>query len=177
MGLFHRRDAPPVAALTSLDSEERVLAWADTADGKVVLATSRGLWWPEGDGRRLIGWQHISKAIWRDRVLAVIEADVVDDTLMIDRPAARAELSVPRNLPPTVRARVEANIVRSEVVAVAGGAARFVARKVPGEDGLRWWARLDPGTPDTAQVRSAISARLAILRAEFEREQQAAQLW
>jgi hypothetical protein len=176
MALFHRRDAPPAFALAELDREERVVSWADTADGQVVLATPRGLWWPEADGMRLIGWQHVSKAVWRDGVLAVTEADVVDDMMMIDRPAVRAELSVPRDLPPTVRSRVEANIVRSEVAAVVGGAARFVARKVPGEDGLRWWARLDTGTPDTAQVRSAIGARLAILRAEFEREQ-AAQLW
>lgn len=176
MALFHRKDAPPAAALAKLDGEERALAWADTADGNVVLAAPKGLWWPDGDDLRLIGWQHVSKAVWRDGVLAVTEAEVVDDTMMIDRRAVTVALSVPRNLPPTVRSRVEANIVRSEVAAVAGGAARFVARKVPGEDGLRWWARLDTGTPDTSEVRSAIKARLAILRAEFEQEQ-AAQLW
>jgi hypothetical protein len=162
--------------VAKLGREERVVSWADTADGEVVLATPLGLWWPDSGDLRLIGWQHVSKAVWSDGVLSVIEADVVDDTMMIDRPAVAAELSVPRDLPPTVRARVEANIVRSEVAAVVGGAARFVARKVPGEDGLRWWARLDTGTPDTDQVRSAITARLAILRAEFEREQ-AAQSW
>lgn len=176
MGLFHRRDAPPAVALAKLDGDERVVSWGDTAVGHVVLATQRGLWWPHGEDLRLIGWQHISKAVWRDGVLAVVEADVVDDMMMIDRAAVTVELSVPRNLPPTVRARVEANIVRSEVAAVAGGAARFVARKVPGEDGLRWWVRLDTGTPDTAQLRSALAARLAALRAEFEKEQ-SAQLW
>jgi hypothetical protein len=176
MALFHRRDAPPAGALANLGSAERVVSWSDTADGHVVLATPLGLWWPEADDLRLIGWQHVSKAVWRDGVLTVTEAEVVEDMMMIDRTPVTAELSVPRDLPPTVRARVEGNIVRSEVASVLGGAARFVARKVPGEDGLRWWARLDAGTPDTDQVRSAISARLAILRAEFEREQ-AAQLW
>lgn len=153
-----------------------MVSWADTADGHVVLATQRGLWWPEGDDLRLIGWQYVSKAVWRERILAVTEADVVEDLLMVDRPVVTVELSLPRNLPPTVRTRVEANIVRSEVVSVTGGLARFVARKVPGEDGLRWWARLDPGTPDTEQVRSAIAARLGRLRAEFEQER-SAQLW
>ena len=32
--------------------------------------------------------------------------------------------------------------------------------------GVTWWARLEPGTRDNAVVRSAIRARLAILRAQ-----------
>ncbi|MEO8889048.1 MAG: hypothetical protein ABI301_03480 [Jatrophihabitantaceae bacterium] len=171
MALFHRRDVPPAAALAKLQGDDRVLAWGDTKDGNVVLATQWGLWWPDGAQFRLIGWQHVTKAVWRDGSLIVTEADVVEDMMMIDRPPVIAALSVPRDLPPTVRTRVEGNIVRSEIATVAGGAARFVARRVPGEDGLRWWARLDSGTPDTDQVRSAIGARLAILRAEYEQEQ------
>src|SRR6185437_12461165 len=78
MALFHRRDAPPAAALANLDHDERVVSWADTADGQVVLATPRGLWWPDGGGYRLIGWQYVSKAVWRERILAVTQADIVD---------------------------------------------------------------------------------------------------
>ncbi len=136
--------------------------------GGVVLATPAGLWWPSDDGPRLIGWQYIIKAVWQDGSLRVIEADVVDDLLLVDRAPVAAVLEVPRDLPPVVRKRIESNVVRSELVGVAGGAARFVARRIPGQDGVRWWARLEDGTPDTDQVRSAVSARLAILRAEYE---------
>jgi len=176
MGLFHRRDAPPADALAHLQGDERVVAWADTAAGSVVLATPRGLWWPGEGSLRLIGWQYVSKAVWRDGVLSVIEADVLDDLLLVDRAPVTAQLQVPRDLPPTVRKRVEANVVRSELAPVTGGVARFVGRRVPGEDGLRFWARLEAGTPDTEQVRSAVAARLSGLRADWEREQ-AAQRW
>jgi hypothetical protein len=74
-------------------------------------------------------------------------------------------LTVPRDLPPTVRKRIEGNIVRTEVAAVGGGAVRFVARRQPGRDGVIWWARLEAGTTDTEEVRSAVRARVAILRA------------
>jgi len=171
MRLFHRRDTPPSDALARLDPDERVVSWADTASGGVVLATPRGLWWPAGESPRLIGWQQVSKAVWRDGVLAVTEAEIVDDLLLVERRTVSVALSVPRDLPPTVRKRVEANIVSSELAPVPGGSARFVARRIPGEDGVRWWARLEAGTPDTDQVRSAVAARLASLRADWEREQ------
>src|SRR3954447_10893075 len=160
MALFHRREMPP--ALPGLDKDERVVSWADTDDGDVVAATPLGLWWP---GRRRIGWQFVDKAVWRDGVLTVTEADVVDDLLLVDREPVSVALAKPRDLPPTVRKRVEGNIVRTELLAVPGGAVRFVARRQPGVDGVSWWAHLEDGTADTPTVRSAIAARLAILRA------------
>jgi hypothetical protein len=165
MALFTRRERPPADVLARLDKDERVLSWADTRAGEVVVATPRGLWWPADDGPRRILWQHIDKAVWRDNVLTVTEADVVDDLLLVDRVPVAAALAVPRDLPPTVRKRVEGNIVRSEVATVAGGAVRFVGRRQPGRDGVAWWAHLEGATPDTEPVRAAISARLAILRA------------
>jgi hypothetical protein len=165
---FHRRETPPADLVAQLPPDERVVSWADVRGGGAVLATPAGLWWPVEAGPRRIGWQFITKAIWQDGALSVIEADLVDDLLLVDRAPVAVELEVPRDLPPVVRKRIESNVVRSEVIAVIGGAARFVARRVPGQDGLRWWARLEDGTPDTDQVRSAISARLAILRAQHE---------
>jgi hypothetical protein len=164
MPWFGRRERPPADAVARLDRAERVLSWADTVLGEVVLATPKGVWWPEAEGSRLIPWDHIDKAIWRDGVLAIIEADVVDDLLLVDRPPVSARLSQPRDLPPTIRKRVEANIVRTELLSLAGGEVRFVARRQPGRDGVKWWARLESGTPDTETVRSAVRARLAILR-------------
>lgn len=170
MKLFARRQTPPPELTSVLDKDERVLSWADTASG-VVAATPRGLWWPDGAGYRLIGWERVSKATWRDGALVVIEADVVDELLLVDRAPVAAVLTTPRDLPETARKRVEANVVSSEVVAVGGGTARLVARHVPGQDGVQWWARLEQGAADTEQVRSAIRARFALLRAEWRAQQ------
>lgn len=177
MRLFHRRDRPPAEVVARLPRDERVVSWADTAGGGVVLATPAGLWWPAttdpAGEHRLIGWQHIDKATWREHLLVVVEADLVDEVLLVDRAPISLELTMPRDLPPTVRKRVEANVVRSEVQPVPGGAARFVARRIPGEDGLGWWARLEPGTPDSVELRSAIRGRLARMSADWAASQAA----
>ena len=165
MALFGRRERPPAVVVARLARGERVVSWADTADEAHVVATRQGVWWPD-ESPRLIRWQHIDKATWRDDWLSIIEADVVDDTLLVDRPEVRVRLTRARDLPPTIRKRVEQNSVRTELVTVGGGAVRFVGRRVPGNDGVSWWARLEPGTRDTEQVRSAVRARLAILRAD-----------
>lgn len=165
MSLLKRRERPPPDLVAAIGKDERVVSWADTDGDAVIAATPRGLWWPEPDGPRCMPWQFIDKVVWRDGRLIVVEADVEDDLLLVDRPAVSAVLTTPRDLPPVVRKRVEANIVRTELATVDGGAVRFVARRQPGRDGVHWWARLEPGTPDSGAVRSAIRARLEILRA------------
>lgn len=165
MAIFGRRPKPPADLLARLGRDERVLSWADTSDGEVVAATQYGLWWPFEDGPRLVRWQFVNKAIWRDGALMLVEGEVVDDVLLIDRDTVSVALSAPRDLPPTIRKRVEANIVNREVVtAPGGGTVRFVARREPGRDGVTWWAHLETGTADTAELRAAIEARLSILR-------------
>jgi hypothetical protein len=160
MRLLSRRGRPPAEVVALLDPDERVVSWASVAGGGAVVATPRGLWWPEPPGQRLIGWQHVDKAIWRDGVLSVIEADVVDDLLLVEKPAASVALSEPRDLPPTVRRRVESTVMQSEVIPVPGGVARLVARRIPGQDGVTWWARLERGTPDTPGLRTWLRERL-----------------
>ena len=164
MALFGRRERPPAELVGRLSRDERVLSWADTSDGEAVLATPRGVWWPSPDGPRRIPWQHIDKAVWRDNLLTLIEAEVVDDLLLVDKAPVSVTLTKPRDLPSTIRKRVEANILRSELLAIAGGAVRFVARRQAGRDGVTWWARIEPGTDDSETVRAAVRARLAILR-------------
>ena len=168
MKLFGRREVPPPEIVAQLPPDDRVVSWADVAGGGVVLATPSGLWWPGDEAQRRISWQHITKAAWQDGVLTVVEADVQDDLLLIDRVPVAVDLEVPRDLPPVVRKRIETNVVRSEVLPVPGGTARFVGRRIPGRDGAQWWARLEDGTPDTEQVRSAVRAQLAVFRAEHE---------
>lgn len=165
-----RREKPPASVLSELDEGERVLAWADTDQDTVVVATNVGLRWPFRDGGRRVPWEQVDKVVWRDNVLALTEADVVDDDLLVDRPTVYATITVPRDLPPTVRKRVEANIVRTELLAVSGGAVRFVSRRRPGQDGAFWFARLEPGTRATDEVLAAVRARLARLR-EADAEQ------
>jgi hypothetical protein len=150
-----------------LGADEAVVSWADTTDA-VVVATNRGLWWPEtANTWRFIGWHAISKLTWNEGLLSVIEADVVDDLLLVDRPAVRVEVTLPRDLPSKVRKRVEDNVLHSELVLVGHGSARLVARHVAGEDGLHWWARLEDGAVDDAPTRLAVSARLTRLKDEW----------
>ena len=165
MALFGRREQPPAELLALLGRDERVVSWADTSDASVIAATPLGLWWPFADGPRRMQWEHIDKVMWREGgEFTVIEADVIDDVLLVDRPAVTAVLATPRDLPPIVRKRVEGNIVKRELVSVPDGSVRFVARRRPGSDGVTWWAHLEAGTPDTPEVRAAIRARIALLR-------------
>src|SRR4051795_9501783 len=103
MKLFHKRDDPPADVVAQLPRGERIVSWADLEGGGVVLASPAGLWWPTDDGHRLIGWERVIKAIWRDGRLTVIEADVIDDLLLVDRIPVAVALAVPRDLPPVVR--------------------------------------------------------------------------
>jgi hypothetical protein len=162
--VLSRRARPPAELVAHLAKSERVVSWADGDDGAVVLATTRGIWWPDAGEQRFIGWQHIDKVVWRDGVITLTEAEVVDDELLVDRPDVSLRIVTPRDFPPTVRKRVEANVVRSEVYPVAGGSARFVARRIPGRDGLVWWARLEPGTRDSGEVRAHIARRIEQLK-------------
>jgi hypothetical protein len=154
-----------------MPKDERIVSWADVtggSGGSVVAATPRGLWWPTDDTHRLIGWPYIDKAIWREDVLTVTEAEVIDDLLLVDRTPVWVRVTKPRDLPPTVRKRVENNVVRSELQPVPGGAARFVARRVPGRDGLAMWVRLEPGTRDDPEQREHLRARIALWREQWE---------
>jgi hypothetical protein len=167
--IFGRRQRPPAELVALLDRDERVVSWAPT-DAGAVAATNRGLWVPAPAYRR-IGWELVDKAVWRDGVLSVVEAELIDDLLLRDKPPLHLRLAEPRDLPPTIRRRVEASVVRSEVLPVSGGAARFVARRVPGRDGVSWWARLEAGTPDSPQTRASVRAHRDQLAARWVADQ------
>jgi hypothetical protein len=168
--ILHRRERPPAELLALLDRDERIVSWA-RAGASVVAVSTRGLWVPEESTYRRVGWELVDKATWRDGTLTVIEAELVDDLLLRDRPPLHLRLTEPRDLPPTLRRRVEGSVVRSDVLAISGGAARFVARRVPGRDGVSWWARLEPGTPDDEPTRAAVRARIDELAAGWLADQ------
>jgi hypothetical protein len=156
------RAKPPAELRRRLDGGERLLAVAD--DGPTaVAATQLGLWLPAEQAWRRVGWDDIVKATWSEAGLEIIEGR--DEAgVVLDLPAQRYRLSEPRNLPSVVRQRVEHSIARWEQVRVPGGTARIVARRRPGQDGLRWTARLDAGTPDSAQAREVLAGYLDRVR-------------
>ncbi|SDJ07122.1 hypothetical protein SAMN05444157_1583 [Frankineae bacterium MT45] len=170
MALLSRRPRPPAEILGRLEKEERVVSWASVSGGDeptAVVATPLGLWWPDAEGPRRIGWHLISKAVWRDSQLIVTEAELVDDLLLVDLPPVAVTLSEPRDLPEKVRQRVEASVIYSETATVDGGSVRFVGRRVPGRDGLSWWARLEGGATDNPPLREAVTLRLERLQAAW----------
>jgi len=152
----------PAGLRGRLATGERLLALAD-ADLAALAASQFGLWLPTGGDWRRVGWDDIVKATWNEAGLEVIEGQDYDG-IVYDLPPVRYQLSEPGNLPAVVRQRVEHSIARWEQVPVPGGSARLVARRRPGQDGLRWTARLDVGTPDSAPAREALADYLDQVR-------------
>lgn len=147
-------DGLPEGFAGRLAPDERVLATARTAGGAHLVVTSWGLWLPEGDGVRRLGWHLVSKVTWKNGALAVVEAAEVEEiggqgasaVLLADRPARRFRLVDPGRLPEAVQARVEGSIRSRHRHDLPGGGAWFVQRKVPGRDGTVLQVRPDPGT-------------------------------
>jgi hypothetical protein len=138
-----------------LEPEERVLATASTADGRHLVVTSWGLWIPDGDGVRRVGWHLVSRASWRNGALALVEADEVEEiaagdgpraVLLADRPARRFRLTEPDRVPEVVHARVEGSFRSRHHRDLPDGGAWFVQRKIAGRDGTVLQVRPDPGT-------------------------------
>ncbi|WP_031465224.1 hypothetical protein [Sciscionella sediminilitoris] len=140
----------------SLEADEHVLASAGSGQ-RCVLVTSHGLWLPEAEGDRRIGWHRIAKASWEDPRLQVTEAraaEVVEGIeILEDLAPQRFSLESPGRVPQTVRQRVERSILERQRREVDGGGVWFVQRREPGVDGILLQVRPDPGA-DRAQVRS-----------------------
>jgi hypothetical protein len=153
-----------------LEPDERVLAVAPTADGAHLVVTSWGLWQPEPGGPRRVGWHLVSRAVWKNGTLAVIEAAeeelATDDgpgaVLLSDRPARRFRLVDAGRVPEAVHTRVEASIRSRHHRDLPGGGAWFVQRKVPGRDGTVLQVRPDAGTDQdvVAQVVADVARAL-----------------
>lgn len=149
-----------------LDPGEDVLAVATLVGGGHLVVTRFGLWLPERDTVRRIGWEWVSKAVWDRSSLAVTEAvpdgQAGDAELLADRPPLRLRLAEPGKVPETVQARVTGSIRSSHYRALPGGGARFVQRKIPGRDGVVLQVRPDPGTERdaVAAVAAELAARL-----------------
>ncbi|HLU55863.1 MAG TPA: hypothetical protein VKZ81_10410 [Pseudonocardia sp.] len=157
--LLGREDVPDAVA-RGLVADERVLAAATLDDGARLVVTSHGLWLPEGEGARRVGWHLVSKATWRGGVLTLVEAEEGETigaaVLLSDLPPRRLRLAEPGRAPEAVQARVEGSIRSRHRRELPGGGAWFVQRKVPGRDGTVLQVRPDPGT-DPAVVRQVVT--------------------
>jgi hypothetical protein len=155
-----------------LTSDEQVVAVAEVAGGGHVVATSMGLWLPDGAGVRRIGWHLISKATWNNGSLVVVEADetgtVEGAVLLADRPPRRLRLEEPGRVPEAVHARVTGSIKSRHHRDLPGGGAWIVQRSVSGRDGIVLQVRADPGTDQDA-VR-ALAARVAVQVRDVRRD-------
>lgn len=163
--LLSGTSALPESFSGSLATNERVLAVGHSPSGPLV-ATHLGLWLPEADGHRRLGWHVVSKATWDDGVLRVIESEETGSAgaavLLRDRAALRFSLSDAGKLPDVVHARVTGSIRSSHHRELPGGGAWFVQRKIPGRDGIVLQVRGDEGTDEQvlAEIAADVSARL-----------------
>jgi hypothetical protein len=152
-------DGLPDGFTGQLEADERVLATARTADGDDLVVTSWGLWLPGPDGARRVGWHLVSRAVWKNGALLVVEADEVDEAagalLLADRPPRRFRLADPGRVPEAVHARVEGSIRSRHHRDLPGGGAWFVQRKVPGRDGTVLQVRPDAGTDPVVAMQLA----------------------
>jgi hypothetical protein len=166
-----RREQPPAAAVARLSPGERVVSWADAADGSAVVATQLGLWLPGPDGSERVWWHLVDKAVWRAGTLTVTAAEDSGSGVLDELAPRTVRLAVPRDLPPTVRARVERSIAFTRHYPLSAGGVRIVGRRVPGQDGLSWQLVFDAGTDrDDPAVRRQAAEMLAEARAEVGQE-------
>jgi hypothetical protein len=197
------RNRAPTSIRSRLEPDERVLAWgtvagpvgrsvagsvagsggesgagsgggsvADADHTRHVVATNLGLWWPDEPPRR-IPWHLIVRATWSERGLTVVEADIVDDLLLVERSPQVARLVTEGKIPPQVRKRVEGSISTTHEVRLDDGPALVIARRVTGQDGQLWLARLGPRTPDTELARAQLRALVDRFQADDEARREA----
>ncbi|MBA8825480.1 hypothetical protein FHX42_002831 [Saccharopolyspora lacisalsi] len=144
-------DILPEGFSGTLGADEQVLAVAHGDAGSLV-ATSTGLWVPEGGTTRRVGWHLLSRASWNDGVLTVIESEEFGTAgsavLLRDQAPRRFVLSSPGRVPEVVHARVTGSIKSSHHRELPGGGAWFVQRKIPGQDGIVLQVRADRGTDE-----------------------------
>lgn len=158
MKLFGRRERPPVEATARLDPDERVVSWASTSGGGAALATPLGLWLP-GYPERL-PWHLIDKATWRDDTLTLIPAVDAGDGVLVEQAPRAVRLSTPRDLPQTVRVRVQKAIAFTRHHPLPGErrGVRVVGRRVPGRDGVSWQLVFDDGIDRDDPVVRTVAA-------------------
>lgn len=161
------RERLPESLAAALGDGEDVVGLAVLDSGGVLAVTALGLWVPEGDGVRRIGWHLISRAGWEGATLTVTEADEAgragQAVVLADRAPVSYVLTRPGRFPNLIRLRVEGSIRARYRKELGGGGAWFVLRKLPGTDGSVLQVRPDPGTDVSVveQIAEEAAAKLA----------------
>ncbi|MFL6071798.1 MAG: hypothetical protein ACJ73S_00090 [Mycobacteriales bacterium] len=163
MALF-RRHKPPAEVTARLERHDRLLAWGALDGGGYAAASRLGLLYG-ADGR--LGWHEIDKVAWADGVMEIIPDIEVADGVVEPAPPVRLVFTEPGDMPLVVRDRVTRSIVvNTHHQFGGGGGVRVLARRVAGQDGLRWLLRYDRGTDrEDPEVRARAEALLAEVRA------------
>ena len=159
------REGTPAGSVGTLHPDEHVVASAALTGGGHLVVTSHGLWFPDGEAPRFVGWHLVSKAAWQGGAIVLVEA--VEEPLegvvvLTDLPPRRLALVAAGRVPKVVHERVTGSIRSRHHRDLPGGGAWFVQRKVPGRDGTVLQVRPDPGTdPDAvAHVAAAVARTL-----------------
>ena len=147
-----RRPGVPAAARSRLDADERVLAWALTAADDALVVTPQGLWLPWVDR---IPWHLVTHVTWSGTTLTVTAAAEVSPGVLENLPPVSVRLPEPGTVPETVQQRFYGSRRFSARHRLSGGdGVIIVARRVPGVDGLAWYAVYD----DPAQREDPVAA-------------------
>jgi len=154
-----RRTKPSV----DVAAGEKVLAWAESADGEVLAGTRDALY----VGDRRIPWEEVEAAEW-DRDTSTFRVSEVgrwgETRVEHDR-----VIEEPRKLLELVRERVTASIVLQRHVPLDGSRGlRVIARRAPhGDRPLAWFYEYDEGVdPDDPEVHRAATEALTAARDE-----------
>jgi hypothetical protein len=141
---------------------ERLLAWAETADGTSIGGTRDAFYAPER-----VPWEQVEAADWdRDTsTLRLSEVGSWGDA----RPEHVYDVAEPGRLVQLIRERVTASVVYQRHVPLDGRRGlRVIARRAPGgAGGLTWIYEYDEGVdPDDPSVRLAAGQALVAARIE-----------
>lgn len=147
---------------------ERLLAWAETAEG-VIAGTRDALYLPAvaGRGWLRVPWEEVEAADWDG------EADLLRVRLVAQwgerRPEHTWAVQSPGRLLELLRERVTASVVLQRHIPVLGArGVRVIARRAPsGDRPLGWFVEYDDGVePADPVVAAAVEAALSEARAE-----------
>ncbi|WP_439382174.1 hypothetical protein [Amycolatopsis lexingtonensis] len=156
-------DRTPPDFTGALEAGEDVVDSAPVEGGGHLVVTALGLWIPDGEGARRVGWHLIGKAAWSDGVFTLTESAEAGTAgaavVLADRPPVRFRLPAPGKVPREAYQRVEGSIRSRHRQEIGSGGAWFVQRKVPGRDGTVLQVRPDPGTD--ADLVAAIAEQAA----------------
>lgn len=161
MGLLRRTAVPAAVREVVLGPGERRVAWALTADGEAVVASTRALYLPTRD---VLGWDGIERARWEAPRLRLVELTEHEGSGR--QHEVILDLDSDTDLPEEVRARVGASVAwSSHVVLRPTGGVRIVGRRRAGAEVLDWQLVFDRDTdPADPALRAQAEAHVAAAR-------------